>query len=110
MTEDVERPERRRSTTRECNAYRVEVCDTGPGVPPGDLDWIFEEYATSAKSYESSRAGLGLTICRQFIHAHGGAMFAESAGAGGCFVFVLPYGESTGKAPALKLPAGMVAS
>ena len=106
MTGDVGRPERRQSKNQECNAYRVEVRDSGRGVPPGDLQWIFEEYATAAKSYDSSRAGLGLTICRQFINAHGGAIFAESSGPGGCFVFVLPYGEATGLAPALKLPAG----
>lgn len=109
ITGDVRRPERRESVTRESNAYRVEVHDSGPGVRPGDLDWIFEEYATGAKSHESSRAGLGLTICRQFIHAHGGAIFAESAGPGGCFVFVLPHGEATAMVPTLKVQAGVSA-
>jgi signal transduction histidine kinase len=108
MTGDVGRPERRQSRSQEYNAYRVEVRDSGRGVPPSDLEWIFEEYSTAAKNYDSSRAGLGLTICRQFINAHGGAMFAESSGPGGCFVFVLPYGEATGPASALKLSAGTI--
>jgi signal transduction histidine kinase len=109
MTGEVERPERRQSKNQECNAYRVEVRDSGRGVPPGDLEWIFEEYATGSKNHDASRAGLGLTICRQFINAHGGAVFAESSGEGGCFVFVLPYGEAAGLAPALRFPAGTIA-
>ena len=107
MTGDVGRPERRESATRECNAYRVEVRDSGRGVPPSDVEWIFEEYATGAKSYESSRAGLGLTICRQIVNAHHGVIFAESGGSGGCFVFVLPYAETANLRPPLNnLSAG----
>ena len=106
LTGDPTRPERRGSATKECNAYRVEVRDSGPGVPAGDVEWIFEEYATGAKSYESSRAGLGLTICRQIINAHHGAVFAESGESGGCFVFLLPYGETPSPRPPFNLSAG----
>jgi ethylene receptor len=109
LTGDASRPERRESATRECNAYRVEVRDSGCGVPPGDVEWIFEEYATGAKSYESSRAGLGLTICRQIINAHRGAIFVESGGPGGCFVFVLPFGETASPPPPPNLSAGTTA-
>jgi signal transduction histidine kinase len=103
LTGDAGRPERRESATCECNAYRVEVRDSGRGVPPGDEEWIFEEYATNAKSYESSRAGLGLTICRQIINAHHGAIFAESGGSGGNFVFLLPYSEDAVRPSPLNL-------
>jgi signal transduction histidine kinase len=106
LTGDAGRPERRESATRECNAYRVEIHDTGSGVPPGDVERIFEEYATGAKSYESSRAGLGLTICRQIINAHHGAIFAESGGPGGCFVFLLPFADAASLRPSLNLSAG----
>jgi signal transduction histidine kinase len=109
MREDAEHPERRESITRDCNAYRIDVHDSGRGVAPADLEWIFEEYATGAKSYELSRAGLGLAICRQIINAHHGAIFAESGGPGGCFVFVLPYGEATSLRPAANLPADRIA-
>jgi signal transduction histidine kinase len=105
MTGDAGRPERRESATRECNAYRVEVRDSGAGVPPADVEWIFEEYATGAKGYESSRAGLGLTICRQIISAHHGAIFAESGEPGGCFVFLLPYAEAGSIQPPLNVAA-----
>jgi signal transduction histidine kinase len=109
LTGDASRPERRESATRECNAYRVEVRDSGCGVPAGDVEWIFEEYATGAKSYESSRAGLGLTICRQIINAHRGSIFAEAGGSGGCFVFVLPFGEVASRPPPLNLPIDKIA-
>jgi signal transduction histidine kinase len=108
MTGDVGRPERRASSNRECNAYRVEILDSGRGVPPGDVEWIFEEYATGAKSYDASRAGLGLTICRQIVNAHHGAIFAESGRPGGCFVFLLPFGGGAGIHPPLSLSAGTV--
>jgi signal transduction histidine kinase len=108
LTGDAGRPERRESATRECNAYRVEIHDTGSGVPPGDVERIFEEYATGAKSYESSRAGLGLTICRQIINAHHGAIFAESGGPGGCFVFLLPFADAASLRPSLNLSAGKI--
>jgi len=109
LTGDASRPERRESATRECNAYRVEVRDSGCGVPSGEVEWIFEEYATGAKSYESSRAGLGLTICRQIINAHRGAIFAEAGGQGGCFVFVLPFGEVASRPPPLNLQIDKIA-
>jgi len=69
LTEDVEHAERRASDSSPHNAYRVEVRDSGPGIPPGDLERIFEEYTTDAGTFESSRAGLGLAISRQIIHA-----------------------------------------
>ena len=109
LTGDAARTERRESATQERNAYRVEIHDSGCGVPPGEVEWIFEEYATGAKSYESSRAGLGLTICRQIINAHRGAIFAESGGSGGCFVFVLPFAEAATRPPPLNLSASTTA-
>jgi signal transduction histidine kinase len=109
MTGDAGRPERRETATQECNAYRVEVRDSGSGIPPGDEEWIFEEYASHAKRYESSRAGLGLTICRQIINAHHGAIFAESGGSGGSFVFLLPYAEEASRPTPLNLSSDTTA-
>jgi|SwirhirootsSR3_FD_contig_51_11423292_length_1451_multi_2_in_0_out_0_1 signal transduction histidine kinase len=94
VTEGVEHADRRGSTSRNPNAYRVEVRDSGRGVPAGDLERIFEEYTSDAESSEWSRAGLGLAICRQIIHAHHGVVFAESGEQGAIFVFMLPYEEA----------------
>ena len=59
----------------------IEVADTGAGIPPADRDRAFEPFfrggADSARSREGT--GLGLTICRAIVEAHGGRIwFADS--------------------------------
>jgi len=69
----------------------VEVADRGPGVPPEDLEKVFEKFY-HAKG--SKGAGLGLAICRAVLNAHGGRIWAESReGGGASFKFSLPLGE-----------------
>jgi len=109
LIEGVE-ADRRESTCLDYNAYRVEVRDSGPGVPPGDVERIFQEYTTDPGTYEWSRAGLGLAICRQIIHAHHGVVFAESKGQGATFVFMLPYAEGMTRPETTNLPAEMIAA
>lgn len=69
---------------------RVEVLDTGPGIPPDVLPVIFFRYTTGrAKSHEG--LGLGLFIAKGIIQAHGGRIWAESLpGKGSRFVILLP--------------------
>jgi len=93
MTEGREHPDRREGCSRDKNAYRVEVRDSGPGVATKDLERIFEEYTTDSSANDRSRAGLGLAICRQIISSHRGKVFAESTRQGATFVFMLPYAE-----------------
>jgi len=109
LTEDVN-ADRRESPSREDNAYRVEIRDSGPGVPAGDLERIFDEYTSESASYEWSRAGLGLAICRQIVHAHHGVVFAESHGQGATFVFILPYAGKMGQPQATTSPSQYVAA
>jgi signal transduction histidine kinase len=104
MTEGREHPDRRESASREQNAYRVEVRDSGPGVTPGDLERIFEEYTSDSSGSDRSRAGLGLAICRQILGAHHGIIFAEPGTQGASFVFVLPYAEKRGSMEAMDAP------
>jgi signal transduction histidine kinase len=99
MTEGVNHADRREAASCGYNAYRVEIRDSGPGVPPEDLERIFEEYTTEAPASEWSRAGLGLAICRQIVHAHHGVVFAESGNEGGVFVFMLPYSSTIAAPP-----------
>lgn len=72
---------------------RVEVEDTGLGVPPEDRQRIFEKFV---RGREADRArvggtGLGLSIARQFVGQHGGDIGVESTvGEGSCFHFTLP--------------------
>jgi signal transduction histidine kinase len=72
----------------------VSISDTGRGVPVGELDRIFEAfYSTKADGI-----GMGLSICRSIVEAHGGRIWASEAenGGGSVFSFTLPRAEDTG--------------
>ena len=72
-------------------AVVVEVADQGPGVPGGSTEAIFRKFYRAPGTDQSSGAGLGLTICRGIIAAHGGRIWVESRlGAGAAFRFTLP--------------------
>jgi two-component system sensor histidine kinase KdpD len=74
----------------------VEVADRGPGVRPGDEDRVFQKFyrgraEDAASAGESERRGLGLTICRAIVTAHGGRIWLENRAGGGTVVrFTLP--------------------
>jgi two-component system sensor histidine kinase KdpD len=68
----------------------VEVADRGPGIPPGDHERIFDKFYRVAAT-GSHGVGLGLSICRGIVEAHGGRMWAENRpGGGAVFHFILP--------------------
>jgi signal transduction histidine kinase len=70
------------------NSVQVSVSDTGAGIPPDDLPHIFDRFY---KSVDSRGTGLGLTIARNLILAHGGEISASSdAGKGTTMRFTLP--------------------
>ena len=72
---------------------RVEVMDTGVGIPPEDMPYIFDEFFRG-RDVERTGAGLGLSIAKKIIEAHGGKIWAESPctpdGKGSKFTFTLP--------------------
>jgi two-component system sensor histidine kinase KdpD len=72
----------------------VEVVDRGPGIPIGEEETVFRKFHRTAGADHAGPAGgsgLGLTICRGIIAAHGGRMWLErSAAQGACFRFTLP--------------------
>jgi signal transduction histidine kinase len=77
----------------EPDAVRVDVVDSGEGVPPADLPHIFDRFYRGEKSRVRGLggAGLGLAIARGLVEAHGGRIWAQSApGEGARFSFVLP--------------------
>ena len=77
----------------------VEVADTGPGITPEDQSRIFEPFCqgTTELWRDTGGSGLGLTISRQFIEAHGGRIWLESErGAGTTFYFSLPVSDPVG--------------
>jgi len=62
---------------REGSAIRLEVLDEGEGVPPADLERIFDKfYRVHAADRKRAGTGLGLAICRGFIEAMGGTIVA----------------------------------
>ena len=65
----------------------VAVRDSGPGVDSGHLDRVFEPFYTT----KASGVGMGLSICRSIIEAHGGRLWAEAnEPRGAVFQFTLP--------------------
>ncbi|MNR54788.1 Alkaline phosphatase synthesis sensor protein PhoR [compost metagenome] len=71
----------------------IEVWDHGPGIPPEKLPHLFERFYKADESRNRAGAGLGLTICKHIIEAHGGSIRAESQlGAGTVFkIFIASY-------------------
>jgi signal transduction histidine kinase len=58
---------------------RVSVADDGPGVPPNELEAIFDKFVQSSKTKSGSGGtGLGLAICRQIVTGHHGRIWAEN--------------------------------
>ena len=68
----------------------VTVRDSGPGIDLEHVDRVFDAFYTT----KSSGVGMGLSICRSIIEAHGGRLWAEAnALRGAAFRFTLPHAE-----------------
>jgi len=69
----------------------VSVTDTGEGIPPEDLERIFERFYRADKSRRKGGVGLGLPIAREVVRRHGGEITVESVvGLGSRFTVRLP--------------------
>jgi len=80
------------------DAVEVQVVDTGEGIPEQELPRVFERSYRSeqSRSPNSGGAGLGLSIAKGIIEAHGGRIWAESeSGHGSVFSFTLPKMKSS---------------
>ena len=81
-------------SSRETDDYvQLEVADTGIGISPEELPRIFDDFYRGMK-VDAEGAGLGLSIAKKIIDAHGGSIWAESpcpeSGIGTKFSFTLP--------------------
>ena len=71
----------------ESNGAMVAVRDSGPGLDPESADRLFEAFYTT----KANGMGIGLTICRSIIEAHGGKLWARAnVPRGAIFQFTLP--------------------
>jgi two-component system, LuxR family, sensor kinase FixL len=77
------------SAEGENGAAIVRVSDTGPGISPSLAEHLFEPFMTTKKG----GMGVGLSICRTIVDAHGGRIWVEDTpGGGATFAFTLPAG------------------
>ncbi len=80
------------------NMLTISVADRGPGLPPGDEEQIFDKFYRAESA--QGGVGLGLSICRAIVAAHGGRIWATNRpGGGAIFTFTLPL---EGKPPAIR--------
>jgi signal transduction histidine kinase len=73
--------------TKEVPVVALRVRDSGPGIAPRIRERLFEPFVSS----KETGLGLGLSICRRLVEAHGGTIHGENApGGGALFAFTLP--------------------
>ena len=88
----------RLAAQRQGEEIEISVCDEGPGIPEGKLEAVFERFYSERPAGEKfgTHSGLGLSISKQIIEAHGGTIEAENRSdpggrvLGACFVVTLP--------------------
>ncbi|HEY8824591.1 MAG TPA: ATP-binding protein [Candidatus Limnocylindria bacterium] len=86
----------RLSAAPDGKAVAFTVRDTGDGIAAGDVDRIFERFYKSDRSRADGGSGLGLSIAKHIVEAHGGVIRAASPGPGrgATFTFTLPAAKS----------------
>jgi len=77
---------------------RVSIADTGPGIPKKSLPFVFDRFYRDdqARAIDTGGSGLGLTIAKELVEAHGGEIWVKSKkGRGSTFFFSLPRKKGT---------------
>lgn len=79
---------------------RIVFADSGPGIPPGSLDQVFDPYFSTKQKGAQKGMGLGLTIVHSIVKKHGGAVWIHTPPDGGCVVTLyFPLHEVAGSDP-----------
>jgi two-component system, OmpR family, sensor histidine kinase BaeS len=92
------------------NRAVISVRDTGSGIPAADLDHIFDRFARadSGRSRQAGGFGLGLSIVKAIVDAHGGEVRVSSAvGTGTTFEILLPLSPAAPERPEPPSPQTM---
>lgn len=82
---------------RQDDRIYVEISDKGPGIPVGQTESLFQKFHRGERESSTSGVGLGLSICRAIVRAHGGEIWARnrvSPEHGAILTWTLPYRES----------------
>jgi len=80
------------SARRSGNMVEIRVADNGPGLPKLVRDRLFQPFVTTKRD----GMGVGLSVCRTIVEAHGGELHAEDASGGGTvFCFTVPHPDGT---------------
>jgi two-component system sensor histidine kinase KdpD len=88
------------SARRRPAAIKLAVSDTGPGIPPQFLPRLFERFSRADETGRIPGTGIGLTISKGLVEAHGGQIWAESReGQGTMIAFTLPLEDVAGATP-----------
>lgn len=67
---------------------RIEVADRGLGIPPDDLERVFDKFYRVQQPSQVTGTGLGLSICKGIVEAHGGRIWANNREGGGTLVTI----------------------
>ena len=80
----------------------ISVADQGRGIAPEELPNLFRKFSRLGGESQGGETGLGLAICKGFVEAHGGRIWAESdgPGLGSRFTFTIPAVEEAATGPA----------
>jgi signal transduction histidine kinase len=84
------------SVLKDGEHVQIEVRDSGLGIPPERRGELFQKFSQIHPGMKHKGTGLGLAICKGIVEAHGGRIWAESAGEGkgAAFLFTLPIARS----------------
>ncbi len=85
----------------------VSVADEGRGIPAESLPNLFRKFSRAQSEEQGGDTGLGLSICKGIVEAHGGRIWAESdgPGMGARFTFTLPSIEDSGSSATGRSPS-----
>ena len=78
------------AVTNDSNLATIRVADSGPGIPPTEMPFIFNRFFRGANAPREG-SGLGLSLCREIARLHGGEIGVSNRAASGCeFIVTLP--------------------